>query len=284
MKILVTGSEGFVARGFRRMLHDDVVGVDIKEPTFKGGFKMDCREFFKVCNEQFDLIIHTAAIVGGRLIIENEPLAIGTDLSIDAEMFNWALKTKAKRIVYFSSSAAYPVSLQDKPYKLKESDIKLDDPKLPDVMYGWSKITGELLADAAKKKGLNVYTFRPFSGYGEDQDLDYPFPSFIKRIKDKENPFTIWGDGNQVRDFIHIDDIVNAVFTTMYEDVRKPVNLGTGRPTSFNELARLMGAKNIEHDLSKPVGVQYRCADTTFMNSIYKPKITLEEGIKRCMS
>ncbi|HAI40443.1 MAG TPA: NAD-dependent dehydratase, partial [Maribacter sp.] len=67
-----------------------------------------------------------------------------------------------------------------------------------------------LLAEFAKKQGLSVYIFRPFSGFGEDQDLTYPMPSFVNRIINKVEEFEIWGDGNQVRDFIYIDDIVNA--------------------------------------------------------------------------
>lgn len=288
MKILITGSEGFVARGFRRLLKDhDITGVDIKEPTFDNGIKMDCRELFKVCDVQFDLVIHTAAIVGGREMIENEPLAIGSDLSIDAEMFNWAVKTNQPKVVYFSSSAAYPVILQRDAYKLKESNINLEELFMPDVMYGWTKITGEMLAVAARKKGVKVYVFRPFSGYGADQDLTYPFPSFIKRAKDKQDPFEIWGDGNQVRDFIHIDDITKAVMKTVELDIEKPINLGTGRPTSFNELAEIICKEfgyspKFRHHLDKPTGVFYRCADTTEMDKIYKPEITLEEGIRLC--
>lgn len=288
MKVLITGSEGFVARGFRRLLKNhEIVGVDIKEPTFEGGVKMDCRDFFKICTMKFDLVIHTAAIVGGREMIENEPLAIGSDLSIDAEMFNWAVKTNQPKVVYFSSSAAYPVILQKEEYKLKESNIDLEELFMPDVMYGWTKITGEMLAAAARKKGVKVYVFRPFSGYGADQDLTYPFPSFIKRAKEKQDPFEIWGDGEQVRDFIHIDDITTAVMTVVASDIQKPVNLGTGVPTSFNELAKIICEEfgyspKFKHHLDKPTGVFYRCADTEYMEGIYKPKISLREGVRLC--
>ena len=84
-----------------------ITGVDIKEGN-------DCRDFFKTCNDQFDLIVHLAAIVGGRDTIENDPLAVGTDLSIDAEFFNWAVRTKQSKIIYFSSSAAYQIHFQTK--------------------------------------------------------------------------------------------------------------------------------------------------------------------------
>jgi nucleoside-diphosphate-sugar epimerase len=285
MKILITGHLGFVGRSFLKYFGDknEIIGVDLKEGN-------DCRDYFKQSSEVFDLIIHLAAIVGGRETIGKEPLSVATDLSIDSEFFNWVIKTKQKRVVYFSSSAAYPTYLQhpDSKYRLKESDINLDDIRLPDYTYGWSKLTGEYLAKFVKESGTKVYVFRPFSGYGEDQDLTYPFPSFIDRIKRKVDEFEIWGDGTQVRDFIHMDDIVEAVMTVVDNDVElDALNLGCGIATPFNELAKTMfqisghtPSKGIKHLLEKPIGVSYRVCDPTLFNSIYKPKYTLEERIE----
>lgn len=288
MKILITGHLGFVGRSFLRYFNDqhDITGIDIKEGN-------DCRDFFKQSTQRFDLIIHLAAIVGGRETIENEPLSVATDLSIDSEFFNWVIKTKQPRIVYFSSSAAYPIHLQlpELKYQLKESDINLDDIRLPDYTYGWSKLTGEYLAKFVREHGTKVYVFRPFSGYGADQDLTYPFPSFIDRIRRKVDQFEIWGDGTQVRDFIHMDDIVEAVMTTVDNDIQvDALNLGSGIATSFNHLASAMFGiskwkpkHGINHLLDKPIGVSYRVCDPSLMLSIYKPKYTLEERIEQIL-
>ena len=285
MKILITGHKGFVGRHFIKLLEkgNEIIGVDIKDG-------LDCRDFFKTEKTQYDLVIHLAAIVGGRETIENNPIAVATDLSIDAEMFNWAVNTGQKKIVYFSSSAAYPTYSQngELEVKLKESDIKLQEIHNPDMTYGWAKLTGEMLAEYVKKQGIKVYVFRPFSGYGEDQDLTYPFPSFIQRIKDKVSEFEIWGNGEAVRDFIHIDDICEAVMKAVELDIQEPINLGSGIPTSFNELAEMCMAISghevpIKHLLDKPVGVSYRCSDNTKMLQFYQPKITLEQGIAKCL-
>lgn len=290
MKILITGHKGFIGSNFYKKFDNGkntIVGVDIKEG-------LDCRDFFKTCTDKFDIIVFASAIVGGRQKIEGEPLAVATDLSIDAEFFNWAIKTKQPgKIIYFSSSAAYPISLQknELKYKLKESDINLNDIKNPDMTYGWVKLTGEYLAHFAKQQGLKIFLPRTFSGFGENQLLDYPFPSFIKRIVEKCDPFEIWGDGYQVRDWIHVDDVINGILACLDADYMEPLNLGWSRPTSFRELAQLMfdiskwtpknGLKCIE---SAPSGVQYRCCDNTNMLKIYTPKITLEEGIERCLN
>lgn len=284
MKVLITGHQGFVGRAFKRYFdntNDQVFGIDIKSGV-------DARDFFRTDETHFDLVIHLAAVVGGRKTIEGNPLSLAVDLSIDAEMFNWAMRTRPGRIIYFSSSAAYPTWLQE-PEKalafcqLKETDIDLNNIANPDLTYGWAKLTGEMLASHARADGLKVSVFRPFSGYGADQDLDYPFPTYIRRALEHQVPFQVWGNGEQVRDFIHISDVIHGAMAGAYADV-EVANLCTGRPTSFNELAELVMSAagysaTIEHLPAEPVGVMYRVGDPTKMLEFYTPKISLEDGI-----
>ena len=197
-RVLITGHEGFIGRNFLnyfKYTNEDtfVLGLDIKSGN-------DCRDYFRNFNDKFDLVIHCAAIVGGREKIEGQPLEVASDLAIDSDFFNWAVRTEQPRLVYFSSSAAYPTSLQGKEnaWILKENEIDVYNNLvgMPDATYGWVKLTGELLADYVNKTtNTKVHVFRPFSGYGEDQDLTYPFPSFVKRIRDKVDTFEIWGNG-----------------------------------------------------------------------------------------
>lgn len=286
MKILITGDAGFVGRHFRRKFESqghEVVGVDIVNGV-------DARDFFRTDDTYFDRVIHLAAVVGGRKMIEGSPLALAVDLSIDAEMFGWALRTRPGCVTYFSSSAAYPIWLQDgsTPMRMQESLIDMSMIQTPDFTYGWAKLTGEMLAIHARKEGLTVHVYRPFSGYGEDQALDYPFPSFIARGKRKADPFEIWGDGNQVRDFIHIEDVVAGAIAGCEAGV-EIANLCSGRATSFNDLAQLVAkavgyAPAISHLTAEPVGVAYRVGDPTYMKTFYTPAISLEEGIYRALA
>lgn len=289
MKILITGDQGFVGRHFHAALAGkghNIHGIDIKRGR-------DCRDLFKNSDIRYDLIIHLAAVVGGRETIEREPLKVAVDLSIDAEFFQFVLRTQPKKVVYFSSSAAYPIVLQDgfPRRSLYEDDIDLTNIESPDMTYGFAKLAGEYQAHFASilLTGITDFlVFRPFSGYGEDQDLSYPFPSFIQRAVRREDPFEIWGNGNACRDFIHIDDVVNAVLKAVDDGIKGTFNLGTGRAVSFNELSNFMtfvlGHKpEIQHRLDKPVGVQYRVADTRRMRQFYIPQITLEEGIWRAL-
>jgi nucleoside-diphosphate-sugar epimerase len=295
-RALVTGDRGFLGRHLRAALEAagwSVSGLDIK----RGRRPIeDVREVFRDDSYHYDLVVHAAAVVGGRELIEGNPLALAVNLEIDAAMFSWALRTKPGRVVYFSSSAAYPVIYQraEYHYPLREEMI---DPGghsriivgMPDQLYGWAKLTGEVLAMHARRAGVPVTVLRAFSGYGADQDLSYPFPSFIDRAARRADPFNIWGDGSQVRDWIHVDDIVGTTMACIRDEVNGPLNLGWGRPTSFLELAELVTKATgyrpeFRTHLEKPSGVAWRVCDPTEMLKVYRPTITLEEGIERALA
>ena len=281
-RALITGHRGFVGGYFWDLLHKDnwqLTSIDIKNGD-------DCRDFFKEDDRQFDLVIHLAAVVGGRESIEGRPLAVADNFSIDSAFFQWCLKTKPKKVVYFSSSAAYPISMQtaERHVKLSEGMSCWEHLHMPDMTYGMSKLVGEYLSSFVD----NVYIFRPFSGYAWNQDDTYPFPMYIKRALRKDNPFEVWGPGTQTRDFIHIKDIVGAVMAALESAPIGPINLGTGRSTSFLELAQMaMDAVGYEGDIltrpDKPVGCMHRVSENSKMLSFYTPTITLEQGIQEAV-
>jgi UDP-glucose 4-epimerase len=246
----------------------------------------------------FGDIFHLASIVGGRSLIDGDPLLVATDLGIDAAFFLWLSRFphKAGRVLYASSSAAYPTVLQQASgaLALKESHIDFGSGWVgqPDMTYGWSKLTGEYLARLAHDRyGVRIASIRPFSGYGEDQDLTYPTPALALRIARGDDPVEVWGTGDQGRDFIHIDDCVDAFFAIM-DRVHdgKGINIGTGIATSFNALIRRMLAledrtAEIRPLSDKPVGVNTRYADTTLLNNEigWQPKISLDHGLSRVL-
>lgn len=293
---LVTGSAGFVGRHVCRALNDAgyyVVGIDLVD----GGNALD---FFRtVIDDRFAawrpaLVIHAAAVVGGRTMIDGRPLELAAiDLELDAAMFRWAQIARPGRVVYLSSSAAYPVHYQTHAAGGRALTEDLIDHRgselgMPDATYGLVKLVGERLALEAAGEGIRTTVVRPFSGYGSDQALDYPFPSFIARARRFDDPFEVWGDGRQVRDFIHIDDIVRAIIALVDLGVDGAVNLGTGRPTSFLDLADLVTGHagylpEVKTLPGQPVGVEYRVADTALMSTFYEPRITLEQGIAEAL-
>jgi UDP-glucose 4-epimerase len=245
----------------------------------------------------FGDVIHLAAVVGGRMKIDGDPLSVATDLSIDAEFFNWAITARPERVLYASSSAAYPVTLQAEHdhVALNESMIDFASGALgsPDMTYGWAKLTGEYLARiAAERYDLHVACVRPFSGYGEDQDESYPIPAIASRAARREMPLTVWGSGLQGRDFVHIDDCVDVMLLAL-ERIRdgSAINIGSGRLTTFLEVARLFADLEGYHPeiqplIDKPVGVQARFADISRLRDWlgWSPSISLEDGFGRVLA
>jgi len=237
-------------------------------------------------------VFHFAAIVGGRAKIDGDPMMVALDLSIDAEFFYWCTRRKPERILYPSSSAAYPVSLQTETdaIALSESDIDFNNMGQPDMTYGWSKLTGEYLAFiAAKYYGLKVTCIRPFSGYGEDQDLSYPIPAIARRAARKEDPFEVWGTGYQGRDFVHIDDVMDCILLAMdHIHDGSAINIGQGKLTTFREIIGLFTEfagyePEIKPLLDKPVGVHSRYCNMDYVKERlgWEPKISIREGMKR---
>lgn len=322
-RVLITGGAGFVGRRFTRHFleqGDEVHVVDslvpgsgavdprdtwpMFEPRDFAAFHfepLDCREWFQrpaASGSGFDLALHLAAVVGGRRKIEDDPLAVAVDLSIDAGYWDWARHARPARTVCFSSSAAYPVQFQQESgwTLLREEMIDLNGVAaigMPDMSYGWSKLTCEYLAHLAYERyGLASVCYRPFSGYGEDQDDNYPFPSICARAIEgrRSGRIAVWGSGRQMRDFIHVDDCVRGVVSTMTAiDDGDAINLSTGQLTSFGDFARLsadvLGYRAVVETMpAEPEGVFARGGDTTKQRKLgFTPRISLRAGLERAM-
>lgn len=319
-KILITGGAGFVGRHFVRHFLESGDEVHVVDPieAYTGGIdpeagwplfdprgyhgfkflKEDCRSWFKrVRDKDFDYALHLAAMVGGRMMIENNPLVVADDLSIDAEYWQWAKLAQPAKTICFSSSAAYPVRLQTEEHHVLLEEDMIDfagDIGMPDMSYGWAKLTCEYLARLAHEKhGLKSVSYRPFSGYGEDQDDTYPFPSICKRAIEHRgaSELTVWGTGRQMRDFIHIEDCVRGVIATMDKvDDGDAINLSTGILTSFIEFAQVAAdicgyRPTIRGMTDAPSGVFARGGDIKKQHRLgFAPTIDFRTGIERAIT
>jgi nucleoside-diphosphate-sugar epimerase len=246
----------------------------------------------------FDYIFALASVVGGRTKIDGDPIGVAVDLAIDSLFFLWLARNREKvgRVVYASSSAAYPITRQKSEghVALEEGMIDFDNGELgqPDMTHGWSKLTGEYLSRlAAERYGLKIACVRPFSGYGEDQDLTYPVPAIAFRVARGDQPVTVWGTGRQGRDFVHIEDCITAMWLAVnrIED-GSAVNIGTGVLTSFREATELFlkldgRQAKVQPMSDKPVGVQSRYCDPFRMKALlgWEPEISLEKGFRRVL-
>lgn len=329
MRALVTGAAGFVGRHMMTGLAShgwDVIGVDLLGSPYTTGMliKIDVREVFAgrlMLGERFDLIVHCAYHVGGRQAIDHKPRLLAMNLELDAQLFDWAVHTHQPRVLYYSSSAAYPIKYQSltparefrrhifdcsslqKWVPLSERMINLDCVEQPDARYGWAKLTGEHLAAAASLMGLRVHVLRPFSGYGGDQALTYPFPAILRRAA--VGDLSVWGPPGQIRDWIHIDDVVDCSLAVVEQDITGPVNVCSGVGVEMGDLAIRMAtiagaavnwpdpanrdprclveSGELRYLEDRPTGVMVRVGDPERMRTIYQPKIDLDEGIRRAL-
>ncbi len=296
MNALVTGAQGFVGRHMVAALVErgyTVRCVEITDP-----YRFDALALFRSSESMvYDLVVHAAAQGAHRAAIDGQPATTIYNRLLDAAMFEWAVRTGQRRVLYLSSSAVYPASMQRggaEAHQLAETEDPLFTTQLdredcsPFDAYGWTKLAGEQMAAAASAAGVPVHIVRPFSGYGADQALAFPFAAFVARARAREDPFRIWGDGQQVRDWIHIDDVVVGALAVVDADERRPVNLCTGIGTRMIDLAQMVCAAagyepEFDFDLRAPAGVSYRVGDPTRMREIYTPRVTLAEGVAQAM-
>ena len=305
MKILITGAAGFLGRHFAAFhfgRNDTVHGIDdLSSPhaTWGPGNNIagDAGSFFDgwddAIRNDYDLVYHFAAPVGGREKIEGDPLFNAGSLRLDASLFRWAsTHGRGSVIVYPSSSAVYPTWMQEKAAvtPLREDDFHPEDTQwgAPDEVYGLSKMVGEVLAWKAATYGVNTLCIRPFSGYGEDQSQEYPVPSIARRAARKEDPLIVWGSGQQARDFIHVDDLVRATVSRVDYGVYgfNAMNICTGEFHTFNQIAAMCAREagyepTIENLEGKPQGVSKRFGDPSRMLEYWRPEVMLQEGLRR---
>jgi len=262
----------------------DVQVVDLREEG-------NCRKLTK----NIDYVFQLAANMGGIEYITSVGADIMRDnILINANMLQASLENKVEEYFYSSSACVYPEHLQKDAAvtPLKEEDAI---PAEPDQFYGWEKILAEKLCEAYQKDyGMNIRVARFHNVYGEvytafdKQKGKAPCHLILKALKYPEQDFVLWGDGKQTRSFLYIDDCVEGVLKLMESDYAKPVNIGSDRLVTIEELAKIIikmsGKKiTIKHDLSKPQGVRGRNADLTLVKRVlgWEPKISLEEGLRR---
>jgi nucleoside-diphosphate-sugar epimerase len=290
-RYLISGSSGFLGSELACRLTNQghtVIGVDIVPGVFTT--HLQPIESFDI-STNYDAVFHFAAYVKGREEIENNFLAITKNIEIDRIVIEKIIQCPPERFVYPSSSAVYPTTYQQDVHKpLCETDIDFATNTIgvSDHLYGWTKLTTERMLWELKDT-IDISIIRPFSGYGSKQSLDYPVPNLINIVKNNPNNIKVWGTGEQTRDFVYIDDIVDTLEWCLTDTTKfRVVNVGTGIATSFVEVIQLVHmlvhnsyTPEIKRILTKPVGVLNRYCDATLQKQLgIYPKISLEQGIK----
>jgi nucleoside-diphosphate-sugar epimerase len=311
--VLVTGGAGFIGSHLVDRLVELGSNVTVIDDLSRGKLENLSSSFSKIKFIQADLskeesqayfadqefVFHLASIVGGVKKMSENQIASSIIPVIDRNVYEACIKYNVKKILYTSTACVYPTFLQTKEYEnyfLKEEDVFAQGAK-PESVYGWSKLYGEILGRRYHEElGLKVAIVREFNVYGEREDFNpetsHCIPALIRRAIERENPFVVWGTGEQSRSFLYVSDAINGMLLAMRKvSNATPINFGTQERIKIRDLAlkilQLTGY-NAEpvFDPSAPMGVFTRAPDITRARRIlgWEPKVTLDEGLKRIIT
>jgi nucleoside-diphosphate-sugar epimerase len=305
-RVLVCGAGGFIGVHLVRKLKSKgffVIGADLKYPEFSN---TECDEFHivdlrdsgsvsKIITPDLYEIYQLAADMGGAGYIfvgDNDANIMHNSSLINLNICNEMVKKGISRVFYSSSACIYPEHNQldpDNPY-LEESSAY---PANPDSDYGWEKLFSERLYLAyAKNYNLRVRiarlhnVFGPESHYSGGREKS-PAALCRKVIMSTNGEVEIWGTGNQTRSFLYIDECIDGIERIVNSDYQYPINLGSERMISINDLALLIAKianKSISiKNIAGPVGVMGRCSHNRLIEKVvnWKPDEDLESGIEK---
>jgi GDP-D-mannose 3',5'-epimerase len=314
-KILVTGGAGFIGSTLVKRLAAEGVDVSVIDNlwrgslenlrTANGAYAIDIASKFYLADltdyskcleliRGFDLIYHLADVVGGiQFAFGNEAFVFRQNILINTNVLAACTLNRIPNYVYVGTACSYPKSLQmqDLVVAFKEDQVY---PAEPESSYGWSKLMGEYEAELAQKTGkLSVGLLRFHNVYGPGASFETSrsqvLPSLIlKAIHYPHQPFIVWGNGKQYRDFIYIDDIVEALMRIPERGMNcGPIQIGSEKATTIREAAELVvriSGKPIEiiYDTTKPEGDHGRIAICDKARTIlgWSAKVDLETGLK----
>jgi nucleoside-diphosphate-sugar epimerase len=242
------------------------------------------------------IVFHLAALHGGRGYIDSHPAQCCSNMILDQLVFQEAWKANVNRVCFASSACVYPSYLQESTgssYLLKETDANpfVRDKAFADLEYGWAKLMGEMALSAYHRQyGMKTAAVRIFTAYGPRENETHAIIALIAKAFINQDPYVIWGTGEQDRNFTYVQDIVDGLILASEKiENGSPLNAGRDDRLTLNDAAKMVFdimkwyPKEIAHDVTKPQGVASRAADLTKARKEFKwePKVGYEEGFRK---
>ena len=237
------------------------------------------------------VVFHLAADHGGRGYVDLHQSACAVNLVLDGMLFQVALEAGVDKIVYASSGCVYPNDIQADPNEvLYLNEDMVGPPYDADNMYGWAKLMAEMTLKALhKERGLKSASCRYFTVYGERGVENHAVIAMIARAFVRQDPFVVWGNGEQIRNWTHVSDIVEGTILAAERiDDATAINLGTMERTrvldAVEEVLRYTRhSAKIELHPEMPTGPYNRVADNSLAKRLlgWEPKISFMDGLRR---
>ena len=311
MKCLIAGAGGFIGGHLMKRLQLDgheIICADIKPISswFQVSDKnknvsLDLKDFkncLQVC-DGVDYIFNLACNMGGMGYIENNKAECMLSVLINTNLLRAGLQNKISKYYFSSSACVYNASKQNDTFidGLKEEDAY---PAMPEDGYGWEKLFSERMCRHFYEDfGLDVRIARYHNIYGPEGTYDggrEKAPAALCRkiinakLK-KERNIEVWGDGEQTRSFLYIDDCIEATMSVFNSNFNDVFNIGSEEQVSINQMIdkieEIAGFKvERNYDISKPKGVRGRSSDNSLINSKinWSPKFSLKDGLEKTYS
>lgn len=309
-KVLVTGGASFIGshlvdqlveRGAQVRVVDDLTSGRLSniEGHLKAGritfVEADLREpgVTRSAMNGIEVVFHLAADHGGRGYVDLHQAGPASNLFLDGLVFWEALQAGVQKVVYASSGCVYPNYMQTDPKRelyLREEDVK--PPHDADNMYGWAKLMAELTLQAYHREHkLGAASLRYFTVYGPRGVENHAVIAMIARGFVRQDPFEVWGDGTQIRNWTYVDDIVSGTILAAEKiNDGTAVNLGTMERVRVIDAAQMVidrvGYKpQIKRRPDMPTGPVNRVADNALAKKLlgWEPKTLFREGLQKTM-
>jgi len=294
-KIYVAGNTGLVGSAIIRMLHEKGFDNILSTPSSDWDLRNqeDVNRFFRI--NKPDYVFLAAAKVGGIGANSEQPAEfIYDNLMIQTNIIDAAYRNGVKKLLFLGSSCIYP-KFANQP--ITEDQLLSGPLEGSNDAYAISKIAGVKMCQAYRKQyGFNAIAVMPTNLYGPHDNFDHNsghvLPAFISKFhgsleKSKHWEVALWGDGTPKREFLHVDDLAEAVYTCMeHYDSGDIINIGTGEDVTIKELAETIagvtGYKNdVKWHTDKPNGTPRKVLNVDKVKALgWEPKIGLRDGIE----
>lgn len=306
-RALVCGAGGFIGSHIVKRLKGEgfwVRGVDLKHPEFSAsaademmiGDLRSPLTWQQILDRPFDEVYQLAADMGGAGYIftgENDAHVMHNSAMINLNMADFGLRAKVKKVFYSSSACMYPAYNQEDPKKPNCSEASAY-PANPDSEYGWEKLFSERLYMAfVRNHGLDVRIARFHNIFGPEGTWvggrEKAPAALCRKVAEQPNggELEMWGDGEQTRSFLYIDECLEAVRRLMDSSFMGPVNIGSEEMVTINQMAQMImgiaGKQLTVKHVPGPTGVRGRNSDNRlFQQKVgWAPSRSLEDGLRK---